>query len=234
MADALAVLPPTNADGVPEDQEWDDNHDKQHVSCQGLALTWDNMPAIRQRMRTGYNLVIHYDAKLKKATNFEVEKNIMNVKANFHVLHPVCRLYANGLVNIDDLESEVKQIYSIYTALISSKHHISKQAWAIRYLIQVLKGTVKSAKNDPTRLKRYPKDSSYQNIFVKDLVGFVCFLQSKFEVYRQVISISYPNIWTLKNLSSPIPHDAGSCFAKPASRDGCPAAKGPNTRCLME
>lgn len=158
MADTPTVLPPTSADGVPEDQE---GGDPQRVSCQGLALTWDNMPAIRQRMRAGFNLVIHYDGKLKKATNFEVEKNIMNVKANFHVLHPVCRLFAKGLVNIDDLESEVKQIYSIYTALISPKSHISKQAWAIRYLIQVLKGTVKCAKNDPTRLKRYPQDSNY-------------------------------------------------------------------------
>lgn len=162
MADPSALLPPTNADGVPEDQE---GKNQQHVSCQGLALKWDNMPAIRQRMRAGFNLVIHYDAKLKKATNFEVEKNIMNVKANFHVLHPVCHLFASGLVNIDDLESEVKQIYSIYTALISPKSHVSKQAWAIRHLIQALKGTVKSAKNDPTRLKRYPQDSNYQ-IFV--------------------------------------------------------------------
>ena len=125
----------------------------------GLALKWDNLDAIRQRMRDGYNLVIHYDEKLKKATNQEVEKTTMNVKANYFVLAPVCQMmFANGLVNIGGLEQEVKQLYSMYNVLANEKT-VGKQAWAIRHLISVLKQSTKADKNDRTKPKRCPKDS---------------------------------------------------------------------------
>eukprot|EP00435_Cladocopium_sp_Y103_P044436 s523_g12.t1 len=127
-------------------------------SGRGLALKWDNIDAIRQRMRDGYNLVIHYDEKLKKNTNQEVEKLTGNVKANYFVLAPVCQMmFANGLVNIDGLEQEVKQLYSMYNVLANEKT-VSKQAWAIRHLISVLKQSIKADTKDRTKPKRCPKD----------------------------------------------------------------------------
>lgn len=124
----------------------------------GLAIKWDNIPEIRHRMREGYNLLVHYDAKMKKCMNCDVERTIQNVKANIHVLGPVCKMIStDGLLIIEDLEYDVKQMFSLYNVLASEKT-ISKQAWAIRYLIQVLKHSVKGDKGDPSRVKRCPKD----------------------------------------------------------------------------
>ena len=134
-------------------------------SGRGLALKWDNIDAIRQRMRDGYNLLIHYDEKLKKATNQEVEKTTVNVKANYFVLAPVCQMmFAHGLVNIDGLEQEVKQLYSMYNVLANEKT-VGKQAWAIRHLISVLKQSIKADKTDRTKPKRCPKDSLYDVMY---------------------------------------------------------------------
>lgn len=129
------------------------------VGCgRGLALKWDNIPTIRQRMRSGFNLLVHFDAKLKKTTNEDVEKGMHDVRANTCVLEPVCKLIStSGLPGIEDLEYEVKQIFSMYSVLASEKT-ISKQAWAIRGLIQVLKGSVRAHADEPTRIKRCPKD----------------------------------------------------------------------------
>ena len=41
---------------------------------------------------------------------------------------------------------------------------ISKQAWAVRDLIQVLKQSIKADKDAPPRLKRCPKDGQSKNI----------------------------------------------------------------------
>lgn len=129
------------------------------VGCgRGLSLKWDNIPTIRQRMRSGFNLLVHFDAKLKKTTNEDVEKSSHDLRANTSVLEPVCKLISTlGLPGIEDLEYEVKQLFSMYSVLASEKT-ISKQAWAIRGLIQVLKGSVRAHADEPTRIKRCPKD----------------------------------------------------------------------------
>ena len=162
--------------GIPEDKTGG-GKEKADVSIfRGLALKWDNNPFIRQRMRGGYNLVIHYDAKLSKATNFDVERNVMNVRANHHVLKPVCQLLAtNRLANINDLEYEVKQMYSLHNVVISEKA-ITDQAWAIRHLIQVLKQSLKADKDHP-RPKRCPKDSDVKtNRFTPNRIPNVLFV----------------------------------------------------------
>lgn len=113
----------------------------------GLRLKWDNTPAVRQRMREGFNLVVHYDPKLKRICNTAVERSLSNVKANLEVLRPVCPLYRSlgKAPDIVPLEKEVSQLYSLYNVVTSSKV-ILDQAWAIRHLITVLKSTVRPAK----------------------------------------------------------------------------------------
>lgn len=129
------------------------------VGCgRGLSLKWDNIPTIRQRMRAGFNLLVHFDAKLKKTSNEDVEKSTHDLRANMCVLEPVCKMVStSGLPGIEDLEYEVKQLFTMYTVLASEKT-ISKQAWAIRHLIQVLKGSVRAHADEPARIKRCPKD----------------------------------------------------------------------------
>ena len=72
---------------------------------------------------------------------------------------------------IDDLEHEVKQIFSMYNMLVASKTVIS-QAWSVRYLIQALKGSVKSEKGNKEKTKRCPKDR--QSVAHKSSNRLVC------------------------------------------------------------
>ena len=130
----------------------------------GLAVKWDNLADIRQRMRAGMNLLVQYDRKLKRNVDSpgSIEKTVANAKVNHSVLRPVARLMASQRVlHIELLEAEVGQIFSIYNKMVSPKT-LSDQAWGIRHLIQVVKGTVKIDKEDPTRLKRCPKDPGGQ------------------------------------------------------------------------
>ena len=125
----------------------------------GLSLLWDNTPEIRQRLRDGKNLLVHYDTKLKKETNFAVEKTTPNVKANCAVLRPVCNLInMNGRVpDIEVLEHQVQKVFSLYNLNIDYKT-IQDQAWAIRHLISTLKGNVRPPK--PNVPPRFPKEHS--------------------------------------------------------------------------
>lgn len=126
----------------------------------GLALMWDNTPDIRHRLRGGGNLLVHYDTKLKKECNFAVEKTTANVKANKYVLKPVCKLIReNGKCpDIEVLERQVRQVFSLYTVNTVSKV-VQDQAWAIRHLIAVLKGTVRPPKTGASsQYGRCPKD----------------------------------------------------------------------------
>ena len=174
MADAVMAdtVPrpedPKGLDGAfcpPEAQD-------QKGTGKGLALKWDNNPEIRQRLRSGKNLLVHFDAKMNIITNTTVEKTMANVKVNSMVLEPVCRMIReNGLTVIDDLEHEVKQIFSMYNMLVAPKTVIS-QAWSVRYLIQVLKGSVKSEKGNKEKIKRCPKDR--QSVVRKSSNRLVC------------------------------------------------------------
>ena len=189
----------------------------------GLSLKWDNIPEIRHRMRMGYNLLVHYDGKLKATMNADVEKTMPNVKANMHVLQPVCKMVAtHGLVVIDDLEHDVKQLFSIYQ-LVATEKTISKQAWSIRYLIQVLKQSVKGEKDDPTRIKRCPKDSMG--------CSGNC-IPIKFEIYSMValrnILIVFLDMGVASNPGRTLnPSPSSGCrFAEFALGHGCPGAEG--------
>ena len=144
-------------------------------SGKGLAIIWDNMPEVRQRLRKGQNLLVNFDAKLNQTTNTTVEKNIGNVRVNAFVLTPVCQMmHVKGLTNIDDLENEVKQLYTMCGQLVNSKTIIA-QAWAIRYLIGVVKGSIKAEKGDKTKIKRCPKDWISQSFTVDYVLYFLCF-----------------------------------------------------------
>ena len=149
-------------DFIPEDNGFDEEGGM--ASGAGLSLKWDNISSIRQRMRTGFNLVIHYDAKMKRQTNGEVEATVLNVKHNVDLLRPYCKMCGSqGFVSIRDLEKEVRQLFNISNVLVAEKL-VAKQAWAIRRLVQVLKGTVKAEKEDTSQIKRVPKDPQSKRV----------------------------------------------------------------------
>ena len=150
---------------VPEDNGGASKSDKSLRSL-GLALAWDNDSQIRQRLRDGYNLLVHYDPKLRVQTNNDVQATLPNVKANHKVLAPVCKLFQHhGLPNIDRLEYDVKKLSTCYPKPMSSEL-ASKQGWAIRQLIACLKGTVRKDKKDGS-LKRYPKDRCFKHVLIQ-------------------------------------------------------------------
>lgn len=136
------------------------SEDSGKLGAAGLALKWDNNASVRHRLREGWNLVVHYDTKVKKQTNFKVEHTIANVKANFFVLEEVCHLinHHGRFPDIESLEHEVRQVLSLYNAKVTSST-ITSQSWAIRHLLTVLRGTVRPPKQGrPSGYSRCPKD----------------------------------------------------------------------------
>ena len=124
----------------------------------GLALKWDDSSVVRQRMRDHLNLVVHYDTKTKKETNFDVERTLRNAKANSAPLTPLCHLIRSTRMvpNIDKLAGEVAKVYVMNNQSITSKLAMS-QAWSLRYLIGVIRNSIRTDKKDKTK-KILPKD----------------------------------------------------------------------------
>ena len=121
-----------------------------------LAIAWDDAPAVRQRMRDGYNLCCHYDPKLQKLTNTAVGKNMRNIKENAPMLMVVCQWVRQEghFPPIGPLAEQVRKLYSIYNRSITNAQS-NDQAWYIRYLLNLLKSTVR---NDRKGVKTWPKD----------------------------------------------------------------------------
>lgn len=132
----------------------------------GLALKWDDCSVIRQRMRKQLNLVIHYDSKLKKETNFEVARSVRNVKANHAALNPLCHLIRSHRMvpNIDSLANEVRKLFDMNNQPIQASLATS-QAWNLRHLIAILRGTIRTDKFDKSK-KIFPKDSGSEMVVV--------------------------------------------------------------------
>ena len=132
-------------------------------SIDGLSLTWDNIAVVRQRMRDGYNLLIHFDPRLKQVSNHAVERSIRDVKVNSETLKPVCALVRihHRLPGVDQLQYQVKLLYSMNNRPISLDLAHS-QAWAIRHLLGVLKSAVRH--NKKTGEKKFPKDQPLVSI----------------------------------------------------------------------
>ena len=162
-ADLAMAAPSSCAAAEPEMGAEQEEAEKaapgQETEDLGLALSWDNRAVVRQRMRDGWNLLIHYDPKLKVYANCKLERSVCNVKHNFSVLRPVCQLACvrEGLPPVEQLEREVKQLFSFYS-VPATRETIHEQGWAIRHMLAVLKGTMRTDKANGKSLKRLPKD----------------------------------------------------------------------------
>ena len=148
----------TTSSCVPSEVEIPEDKGAKKEKDLGLALEWDNIASVRAKMRAGWNLVTHFDCKLKLQSNARVEKSLHNVKNNADVLKPVCaKIRQQGLLPVDKLDKEVKAVFAIHNVTISM-HEVSKQGWAIRHLIRVLKAQVRNEKVNGVKRARWPKD----------------------------------------------------------------------------
>ena len=149
-------------DGLEEvKKDYTKGKSKTTANISGLALKWDDSSVIRQRMREGFNLCIHYDSKVKKETNFEVARNVKNLKANQQVMVPVLHIIRSTgcIINIDRLAMEVTKLYKLNDKTINTKTQYD-QAWSIRHLVGVLRRTIRNDKHDKSK-KILPKDFGY-------------------------------------------------------------------------
>ncbi len=154
---AIGDAQPESLDMVREDETESQTSAKVgQYSLSTLALTWDNCVKVRQRMRDRFNLVCHYDNKLKKLTNTVAQKTVGDAICNDFVLLPICQLIRkHGLLPcVDRLAEQVKTLYSVHTLPITLGD-AQQQAWAIRHLIGVVKNNIRT---DKYGMKRWPKD----------------------------------------------------------------------------
>ena len=120
-------------------------------SVSGLALTWDNCPEVRQRLRLKYSLLIHHCTKLGRDSNCKVEKNVMNVRKNSFVLKPVLELIRThgALPAIDALDEQVELLFGLHSTKLGPGI-AREQAWAIRHLMSALKKNKENKKDMQT------------------------------------------------------------------------------------
>ena len=109
-------------------------------SLDGLAVSWDNIPEIRARLRSCHNLVMHRCPKLKEVFNVSVKTTIYNVRENAVVLRPVLKFIAveGAAPAIDRLAEQVQKLLDDTSAKLRGQT-LYEQAWAIRHLIALLK-----------------------------------------------------------------------------------------------
>ena len=118
----------------------DEKGNQDHGVLQGLSLSWDNCPHVRDRLRRGYCLLVHHCPKLKRDCNSKVAKTMANLRKNAHVLSPVLKIVAHRqlLPPVDDLMVQVEEVFQLHSRNVG-RDVIRDQAWAVRDLLQVLK-----------------------------------------------------------------------------------------------
>ena len=122
-----------------------------------VPISWDNDPAIRERIRNGLNLCAAYDPKTGELISKYVDATPENLRLNAPVLKPivtVMRQHDLQLPAIDKLISSVDEFFQL-AKLTRSMDDCYQEAWAIRRLIG--------------KLKRY----TYRNLPPQDCFGLL-------------------------------------------------------------
>lgn len=109
-----------------------------------LAVTWDNCPLIRERLRGGHNLNMNYDQEKHVATDSYVEKTIPSLKLNHFVVSPLLKMMAANdrtLPNLDRLLQQVTYLFERSKVNLGTKRgdRIYQEGWALRRLCGVAK-----------------------------------------------------------------------------------------------
>ena len=110
-------------------------------SLDGLAVSWDDEPLIRNRMRNNENLMRHWDSKKGEETNDDVTRNVANLKLNYKVLAPLLvKMASNGhlLPAIDRIMEEVGKLL-VRCKVPHDGERIYREGWAIKKLLSLAK-----------------------------------------------------------------------------------------------
>ena len=108
-----------------------------------LAQSWDDTPAVRERLRQHKSLLRGWDNTTKSESNVFVDKTVVNLKINAIIMKPLFHLMRDQdrtLPSLDRLMEQVKLIYErLQLKLNNHGDVIYQDAWAIRRLCQVAK-----------------------------------------------------------------------------------------------
>lgn len=113
-------------------------------SLEGLAREWDNLDQVRDRLRDGHHLIMHYDPGTGLLTDQPVEKTLQNIRMNRIPLRPLhLRMKAQELQipTIDVLIEEVRKLYK-YSKVNVSHDVLYHETWACRRLASLAKNAL--------------------------------------------------------------------------------------------
>ena len=104
----------------------------------GLALSWDNTPDVRTRLRNGNHLMMRWDPLLCIQTNELVETSIESIRINSFVLQPVFKMMAahgRSSPTIDAVMEQVDELFKrVGVQFTKHKDRVYQESWAIRRL----------------------------------------------------------------------------------------------------
>ena len=151
----------------------------------GLAIQWDNMPEVRDRLRGGDNLLKHWDHVQKAIVNSHVGKVVENLRVNAFVLRPLFEIMAKNDQKspcIDKLQDEVKLLFT-RMKITFTKHQdrIYQDSWAIRRMCTLAKSQV--FRDGP------PKETTAYSDKMLFFFMFVFYM----EAFAKQISLTVPN-----------------------------------------
>ena len=110
-------------------------------SLKGIAMEWDNKPAIRERIRENQSLVLAMNHESGKGESIYVNATLENLRLNSVVLEPLAvRMKENNLQlpSIDNLIQSVDEFFQL-AKLPRGGDHCYQEAWSLRRLIGKLK-----------------------------------------------------------------------------------------------
>ena len=122
-----------------------------------ISKIWDDTALVRERVREKHNLVQNFDIQHETAVDAEVEKTPESCRLNSLILMPILDLMReNNLMppSVDRLIEVIDKFYKI-SKVSRDLEHCYHQAWAVRDLINVLKGFIyRDAPPTETLLKK--------------------------------------------------------------------------------
>ena len=111
-------------------------------SLDSMAVSWDDSPTIRDRIRENHNLMMRYDDTLRKpVADGYIDATIDNIKLNAMVLTPLLVVMKDNNHQLPSIEALNKAIDAFYqlSKVARSTDLVYQESWALRRLIGRLK-----------------------------------------------------------------------------------------------
>lgn len=133
----------------------------------GLPGLWDNDATIRERLRSGHNLVVAVDPVDGKICNSDVDATTQNLKINAPTVLPLAKLVGQFDLRVPSLDRLMGAIDTFYqiTKKSMNQEECYKQSWCLRRLLGKLKAF--------TYRSHPPQDSCFQKFVHPTIVVFL-------------------------------------------------------------